>query len=283
MKALGFFGTAAAFALAAFSATAANTWYVSPDGVDGAGRGTAEATPFRTIQYAVTSAVANDTVILLPGDYGADQGTTNSTVTGNTSANRVVIDKPLTIIGRDGRDKTRIVGAWDTAEYADLPWGFGPDAVRCVWIASTASGTRLEGITFQDGSVPIWGTQGNDIGGGGGVVVYDSATSATIVDCAVVNCQGYSGGGICSTYANAARLKVVRTLFKRCRGANFGQALRGGGAYNCVFDDNGYTCSKDGTTKNASGGDTISSNCQRAGAFSYGYAAINCTFVNNKS
>lgn len=249
-------------------------WFVSPTGSDSAA-GT-ETAPFSTIQYAVGKANAGDTIVLLPGDYGADQGTTTTTVSGNSSANRVVIDKPLTIIGRDGRDKTRIVGAWDTAEYADLPYGFGPDAVRCVWIAAAGSGTRLEGITFQDGSVPIYATQGNDIGGGGGVVVYDSTTTATIVDCAVVNCQGYSGGGICSTYANAARLKVVRTLFKRCRGAKFGQALRGGGAYNCVFDDNGYTCSKDGTQK-------TSTDCFRAGAFSYGYAAINCTFVNNKS
>lgn len=256
-------------------AASAAEWFVSPDGTDADGRG-AEAEPFHTINYAVGKANAGDTIVLLPGDYGADQGTTNTTVSGYSSANRVVIDKQLTVIGRAGRDKTRIVGAWDTAEYADLPYGFGPGAVRCVWIAAAGSGTRLEGITFQDGSVPIYGTQGNDIGGGGGVVVYDAATSATIVDCAVVNCQGYSGGGICSIYATAARLKVVRTLFKRCRGANFGQALRGGGAYNCVFDDNGYTCSKDGTTK-------TSSNCFRAGAFSYGYAAINCTFVNNKS
>ncbi len=264
----------AALVLSVLPAAAENTWYVSPDGDNGAA-GT-EAAPFRTIQHAVGRANVNDTIVLLPGDYGADQGTTNTTVSGNSSANRVVVDKPLTIIGRDGRDKTRIVGAWDTAEYADLPYGFGPDAVRCVWIAAAGSGTRLEGITFQDGSVPLFNVQGNDIGGGGGVVVYDSATSATIVDCAVVNCQGFSGGGICSTYANGARLKVVRTLFKRCRGANFGQALRGGGAYNCVFDDNGYTCSKDGTTK-------TTNNCFRAGAFSYGYAAINCTFVNNKS
>ena len=195
-------------------------WFVSPDG-DNSAAGT-ESAPFRTIQYAVGKATAGDTVTLLPGNYGADQGTTNTTVSGYTSANRVVIDKQLTIVGRDGRDKTRIVGAWDTDEYTDRPYGFGPNAVRCVWIASTGSGTRLEGITFQDGSVPIYGSQGNDIGGGGGVVVYDSATTATIVDCAVVNCQGHSGGGICSTYHNAARLKVVRTLFKRCRGAKFG-------------------------------------------------------------
>jgi hypothetical protein len=115
-------------------------WFASPTGSDSAA-GT-ETAPFRKIQHAVDAATAGDMIVLLPGDYGADQGTTNTTVSGNSSANRVVIDKPLTVIGRDGRDKTRIVGAWDTAEYADLPYGFGPDAVRCVWIASTGSGMR---------------------------------------------------------------------------------------------------------------------------------------------
>lgn len=268
----------AAIAVAAATSAAlpalAAEWFVSPTGGDAAS-GT-EAAPFQTIQYAVGHASANDTITLLPGNYGAEQGTTNTTVTGNTSANRVVIDKPLTIRGRDGRDATRIVGAWDTAEYSDRPYGFGPNAVRCVWIAPAGTGTRLEGITFADGSVPIWNVQGNDIGGGGGVLVYQDSTTATIVDCAVVNCQGFNGGGICSIYQSASRVKVVRTLFKRCRGSKFGQALRGGAAYNCVFDDNGYTCFKDGTSK-------VDGSCWRGGAFSYAYAAIHCTFVNNKS
>ncbi len=260
----------AALALSVLPATAANTWFVSPDGDNGAA-GT-EAAPFRTIQYAVTSAAANDTIILLPGDYA--EGSATTTVGGN-STSRVVIDKTLTIIGRDGRDKTRIVGAWDTTEYTDRPYGFGPNAVRCVWIDKGGTGTRLEGITFLDGSVPTWESN-STCSSGGGVLVNDSATTATIVDCAFVNCQGYNGGAVCSTYQSAARLKVVRTLFKRCRGSKFGQAMRGGGAYNCVFDDNGYTYFKDGTQK-------VDGSCWRGGAFSYGYAAINCTFVNNKS
>ena len=85
------------------AATFAAEWFVSPGGTDAVGGGT-EAAPFQRIQYAVGRASAGDTIVLLPGDYGADQGTTNTTVSGNSSANRVVIDKPLTIIGRDGRD-----------------------------------------------------------------------------------------------------------------------------------------------------------------------------------
>lgn len=249
-------------------------WFVSPDGTDADGRG-AEAEPFHTINYAVGKANAGDTIVLLPGDYGADQGTTNTTVSGNSSANRVVIDKPLTVIGRDGRDKTRIVGAWDTTEYADMPYGFGPGAVRCVSILDSGAGTRLEGITFADGSVPAW--SGVDANYGGGVMVNDrsSAVAVEIVDCSFIDCQAFGGGGILSLKASAD-VQVVRTLFKRCRASKFGHAMRGGAAYHCVFDDNGYTCFKDGAAK-------IETAAYGAGSFSYGKYAVNCTFLNGRS
>ena len=249
-------------------------WFVSPDGTDADGRG-AEAEPFHTIQYAVGKANAGDTIVLLPGDYGADQGTTNTTVSGNSSANRVVIDKPLTVIGRAGRDKTRIVGAWDTTEYTDRPYGFGPNAVRCVSILDSGAETRLEGITFADGSVPAW--SGVDANYGGGVMVNDrsSAVAVEIVDCSFIDCQAFGGGGILSLKASAD-VQVVRTLFKRCRASKFGHAMRGGAAYHCVFDDNGYTCFKDGTAK-------IDNAAYGAGSFSYGKYAVNCTFLNGRS
>ena len=68
------------FTLGAFAAAmvvcAADTWYVKKDGgVDAEGRGTAEATPFRTIQYAVDAAGAGDTVLVLPGVYDEGYGT----------------------------------------------------------------------------------------------------------------------------------------------------------------------------------------------------------------
>ena len=55
--------------LTASSSVLAADYYVDPNGSDGAGRGTSEATAFRTIQAAVDAAVANDTIILLPGDH----------------------------------------------------------------------------------------------------------------------------------------------------------------------------------------------------------------------
>ena len=256
------------------TATFAAEWFVSPDG-DNSAAGTSEAAPWRTIQYAVTSASANDTIILLPGDYA--EGSATTTVGGN-STSRVVIDKKLTIRSRDGRDKTRIVGAWDTTEYSDLPWGFGPNAVRCVWIDSTASGTRLEGITFYKGSVPAFASSsgGNTYGGGGGVLVNENATTATIVDCAFIDCQAFNGGGLCHSQ-QSTNVKAVRCLFRRCRGSKFGTAMRGGSAYNCVFDDNGRTRFKNGDQKVV----TQMGNGGTEGAMSYPQYVVNCTFVNN--
>lgn len=264
-------------ALQAFAAE----WFVSPTGSDAAA-GT-ESAPFRTIQYAVNNANASDTITLLPGDYA--EGETALTDT-NVSNNRVVIDKPLTLKskGREYRDSTRIVGAWDETEIAFTAWGMGPAAVRCVWITANGTGTRLEGITFYRGSTPMpnptTSNGGGDANGscGGGVMVKGSTTTATVVDCAFVDCQATRGGGIYHDSANNSNLKVVRCLFKRCRDTKFGAAMRGGAAYFCVFDD----CSM---ARNSSGnfvgdGSTTEGGNARA-AFAYGNRAINCTFVNN--
>ena len=81
-------------------------WFVSPTGNDSAA-GT-EVAPFRTLTNAVFRASANDTITLLPGDH------VEGVTTQAESQNRVVVDKPLIIRSRDGRDATRIVGAWST-------------------------------------------------------------------------------------------------------------------------------------------------------------------------
>ena len=66
--------------LAAFAAVmvvcAADTWWVQKEGgIDAEGRGTAEATPFRTIQYAIDAATAGDTILVKPGIYDEGYGT----------------------------------------------------------------------------------------------------------------------------------------------------------------------------------------------------------------
>ena len=242
----------------------ADEWFVSPNGSDSAA-GT-EVAPFRTLTNAVFRASANDTITLLPGDH------VEGVTTQAASQNRVVVDKPLIIRSRDGRDATRIVGAWSTVESTSLPWGMGAGSVRCVWIAAAGSGTRLEGITFANGSTPTTTGSAATTGTSGGGLYVDSAASATVVNCAFVDCEGTNGGGL--FYGNQNdNVKVVRTLFKRCRSTKFGYAMRGGAAYNCVFDDNGRTRLKDGTLK-------TEDNTLR-GALCVAYVVVNCTFVGN--
>ena len=111
-------------AVAASATLPAAEWFVSPDGTDAAGGGT-EAAPFRTINYAIDKASANDVVTLLPGDHVEGSATCNSL------ASRAVVTKTLTIRskGRAYRDATRIVGAYD--DNAASTGGLGPSAVRC--------------------------------------------------------------------------------------------------------------------------------------------------------
>ena len=250
------------FAAVAASATLpAAEWFVSPEGTDAAGGGT-EATPFRTINYAIDKASANDVVTLLPGDH------VEGCVTNDSLASRVLVSKTLTLRskGRAYRDATRIVGAYD--DNAASTGGLGPAAVRCVDVE--AAGVRIEGVTFYRGATDYANNSGAAKTEGGGVYV---ASTATIVDCAFVECRSTRGGGAFSGAANNASLTVVRCLFLRCLDTKFGAGLRGGAAYNCVFDD----C---GTVRVA--GAAIGEQSNAKHAISYSYRAVNCTFVNNE-
>ena len=260
---------AVAAALSASLPAFADERFVSPDGTDSAaaGWGKTEATAFRTVKAAVDASAAGDTITLLPGDYAEGE------VSASGSKNRVVIDKAnLTIRSRDGRDKTRIVGAWSAVESSSLPWGIGEGAIRCVWIAAGGTGARLEGLSFVNGSTPTTSGTAQDNGTSGGGVFVNASASAVIADCAFIDCEGTNGGGL--FYGNQdADVKVVRTLFKRCRSTKFGYAMRGGAAYNCVFDDNGRTRLRDGTLK--TGDNTL------RGALCVPVSVVNCTFAGN--
>lgn len=259
--------------LFAAGAVAGEIFVDAKNGQDGDGRGS-EAAPYLTIQAAVDVAKAGDTITLFPGDY------TNGVRETTGSKNRVIINKKLTIRSKEGRksrDETRIVGAWDETEIASTPYGYGPNAIRCVWLESGSSGTVLEGITFYRGSVPYNSNNGTGTCGGG-VHVSGSSIGVVVKDCAFIECQGTRGGGLytdqqgqASSYGDHC-VYAVRTLFKRCRCSKYGYAMRGGMAVCCVFDDNDRARDKSGN------GVGEGSTC---GAFSYGTSAVNCTFVNN--
>lgn len=258
--------TVAATALPAFAAE----WFVSPTGSDSAA-GT-EVAPFRTLTNAVERAASGDTVILLPGDH-----VEGSTSVGSAGLSRANVTKKLTIRSKDGRasrDTTRIVGAYATGGDSSDPVGIGDGAIRGLSFALGASGSRVEGITFYRGSTVTNNTNSAD--GGGGALVPDNATKVDFVDCAFVECRARRGGGIYAAVQNNDNTRAVRCLFKTCADLKFGSGMRGGSAYFCVFDGN-YMA------RSASGGNPFGSDSSNARpAFSYGYRAVNCTFVNNQ-
>ena len=245
-------------------------WFVSPTGSDSAA-GT-EVAPFRTINYAIETANANDTIILMPGDH-----VEGSTSWGGAGLSRANVTKKLIIRSKNGRasrDSTRIVGAYATGGGDSDPVGIGSGAIRGLRFASGASGSRVEGITFYRGST---GTDTSNSGdGGGGALVPDTATKVDFVDCAFVECRARRGGGIYATVSNNDNTRAVRCLFKTCADLKFGSGMRGGSAYFCVFDGNHMA-------RSAAGGNPTGSDASNGKpAFSYGYRAINCTFVNNE-
>ena len=260
-------GLAALAAALAFPLAAAE-FFVATNGVDNTsdGWGKTEATAFLSIQAAVDAASAGDTVTLLPGDH------VEGSVKVSSLLCRVNVTKTLTIRskGRAFRDATRIVGAWDPA--ATSPVGMGPNAVRCVRIAAAASGTRLEGITLYRGATDFNGNAAAEKTEGGGVFVAKDVRF-TAVDCAFVECQATRGGGIYNDNGND-NVQAHRCLFKRCLDTKFGAAMRGGAAYNCVFDD----CS---ISRDAAGAE-VGEVSNARDAMAYGYRAVCCTFVNGR-
>lgn len=247
------------------SVQGADEWFVSVTGEDAEERGKSEETAFRTINYAISRAAANDTITLLPGDHKEGPETVNGL------ASVVNVTKPLVIRskGREFRDTTRIIGSKDPNASATA--GIGDNAIRCVRIDAAAAGARLEGITLYGGSTAYNGNSGVEKSEGGGVYVAAN-TLAYIVDCAFIDCQSTRGGGIYSDSGSGP--VAVRCLFKRCLDTKFGSGMRGGSAYYCVFDD----CAQ---ARDSAGNKVGETNSNPLDAFTYGYSAINCTFLNS--
>ena len=203
-----------AFAVAAV-VVSADTWWVKKDGgVDAAGYGTAEATPFRTIQYAVTAAAAGDTIMVEPGVYDEGYGLTDSVYT-----NRINITKDnLTLKSTGGADVTHIVGAKDP----NGPRGIGPAAIRC--ICTDHSNIIIEGFTIRDGAAFV----NADLLHANGGAILAGSTSTYLVDCVVSNCAGVRGGAMYRGSAVRCRFTDNYALVK-------GAAGRESRFFNCLI------------------------------------------------
>ena len=101
--------------------------------------------------------------------------------------NRVVLDKPLTVISMNGYASTIIQGAWDAATN-------GPASVRCAWLTN---GAALAGFTLQGGATRGFALGQSQIDLDCGGAAWCSTNSALVENCLVrSNSASYLGGAI---------------------------------------------------------------------------------------
>ena len=248
----------AAAATVAFSLPATE-WFVDRTRPDDSGNGTSVATAKRTIQAAVSAAVAGDVVTVLPGVY--DEGGNTFTASSVVSSNRVYILKNLTLRSRDGAAVTHIVGAKDTNVATNAsPWGMGPGAIRCIAVATGVTNVKIEGFTIRDGAT-AFGSDSAPVRGAGvlNVQAQPGVTAAGYIvvrDCVIRDNTGTRGGGMYGVTA-------VNCTFTGNRASNFGAAARECCLEGCVLYRN--------STLGSAG----------VGVMAYGYSAVNCTFAYN--
>ena len=223
----------------AFSAFAANTWYVDAEnGVDATGRGTSEGNAFLTLQYAHDQASAGDTIIAAPGNY--DQG--YGLAAGHAHTNRLCVTQALHFVSSTPK-AAHIVGAFDPETGAD-----GTNACRCVCVTDKGYGTSFAGFTFRNGaSNPVgsgspngdWAAaQGSSIANGGGLLVFGNRTTSKtaaiykvyLTDCVISNCVSKWGAAMHGGTA-------IRCFFAHNTGTSFGQTVTGAALWNTVIYD----------------------------------------------
>jgi hypothetical protein len=160
------------------------------------------STAARTIQDAVDAAAPGTVVLVTNGVYNA-----GGRFLAGDMTNRVVLDKAVTVLSRNGAGQTIIEGAWDPVATN------GPASVRCAWIGE---GAVLGGFTLRNGSTP---------GQGGGLWCTDLGLQETAVCCVITNCQaGTNGGG------------AFQGRLRHCTLAGNQAKNYGGGAYLTVLD-----------------------------------------------
>ena len=211
-----------AFAMEAFSLSAANIWYVDNSVPTDVYDGTSPVVdgthgPKRIIQSAIGLAASGDTILVAPGVYGDEQGSLTSTL-----AVRAVIpsDKSLTVKSSGGKDVTHIVG-----RFADTDAKSGSGAIGGFMIeranGGVSHGSRIEGFTFRNCATSLANRRG------GAVSMYpDTGDNCAIseqpwvVDCVISNCVSI-GMGILGN-VNCARVLVNRVKASTANGTACG-------------------------------------------------------------
>ena len=194
-------------------------WVDKKTGYDDTGRGTTEATAFRTIQAAVEAASSGDEIRVKPGVY--DEGMANY----NGWNNRVLISGKAVKIAATSSDK-------------DATHITGSGSVRCICFHN-ATGSVVEGFTIRDGSAAGSGELNSS--GGAAVSTTYAKASGCVVDCVVSNCVGVRGGAFRGV--TAVRCWITENSASNSGGAgrktDFVNCLitRNTGAHSCIYED----------------------------------------------
>ena len=155
--------------------------YVSPAGDDSA-PGTNWATAKATIQAAVDACMPSGAVVRVTnGVYAAGGRPVAGTMT-----NRLVLDRPVTVIGVGGARSTIILG-----QPSPQGGGTGDGAIRCVWMTH---GAALVGFTLSNGFTRVASNAPAETCGG---AVWCVAPSCVISQCVIEgNAACADGGGV---------------------------------------------------------------------------------------
>ncbi len=215
---------------------------------------TSWATAAATIQAAVDTASANDTVLVASGTYNARTIVTPGFVLNN----RVVITKNLTVRSQNGPDVTIIEGAGP----------LGSSAVRGVYMSA---GT-LSGFTVREGHTQTTGDSGYDRSGGG---ICCPSYAPVITNCIINgNTADNDGGGMYDGTANHCTVSGNT--------ADYGGGMRFGVASHCIVRENRANQDGGGIYEGEANYCTFSDNIahEQGGGMAYS-TATDCAFEEN--
>lgn len=203
--------------------------------------------PFASWTDAATNLQAAVDAVRMPGGRVlATNGVYNvgaRVAGGQSTTNRLVLDKAVRVESVNGPEATAIVGRWHS-EATPL----GVAAIRGVYIGGSAI---LCGFTVSNSATPAL-TTGNNAWGGGIFL----AAGGVATNCVIANCRAWRGGGAASQSGAAGELRgcVVSNNQAVAVSANAGQgggvtglnatgcqiatntAYQGGGAYACTLE-----------------------------------------------
>jgi hypothetical protein len=137
------------------------------------------ASAAHTIQDAVDVAQAGDLVLVTNGVYASG----GRAVGTNVLANRVAVDKPITLQSVNGPQVTIVEGAQAPGG------GNGDGAIRCVYLTN---GAGLSGLTLTNGATRTNGDYNLEQSGGG---VWCESTNALVTNCTLTGNSATEGGG----------------------------------------------------------------------------------------